>query len=141
MQTKIQADDTVQWLLDKMVDAVPEMLLAVLLSRDGLAIACSRDVKRDDAEQLAAMASGLHGLAMGVQRRFNGGRVQQTVVQSERRYVLVAEAGDGARVAVLASESVDAGMMAYQAHTLVQKVGDHLGAASRADTPHDGENA
>lgn len=141
MQTQIQADETVQWLLDQMVDGVPEMLHAVLLSGDGLAIAHSRDVQQDDAEQLAAMASGLHSLAVGVQQRFNGGQVRQTVIQSEKRYVLVAEAGAGARVAVLASNTVDAGMMAYQAHTLVQKVGDYLGAAPRSDRQHDGENA
>lgn len=141
MQTRIQADETVQWLLDQMVDEVPEMLHAVLLSGDGLAIARSSGVERDDAEQLAAMASGLHSLATGVQQHFNGGQVQQTVVQSERRYVLIAEAGTGARVAVLASNTVDAGMMAYQAHTLVQKVGDYLSAAPRTATPHDGENA
>lgn len=140
MQTKIQADETIQWLLDQMVDAVPEMLYAVLLSGDGLAIAHSRGATQEDAEQLAAMATGLHSLAVGVQRRFDGGQVQQTVVQSERRYVFVAEAGNLARVAVLATSKVDAGMMAFQAHTVVQKVGDHLSAAPRTITPHD-ENA
>lgn len=135
MQTQIQADRTVQWLLDQMVDEVPEMLHAVLLSGDGLAIARSSGVERADAEQLAAVASGLHSLAVGVQQHFDGGQVQQTVVQSDRRYLLVAEAGTGARLVVLALNTVDVGMMAYQAHTLVQKVGDHLTAAPRTPVP------
>lgn len=140
MQTQIHADETVQWLLDRMVDEVPEMLHAVLLSGDGLAIARSSGMERADAEQLAAVASGMHSLAVGVQQHFDGGQVQQTIVQSERRYLLVAQAGSGARLVVLALNTVDAGMMAYQAHTLVQKVGDYLTAAPRTATHH-GENA
>ena len=45
------------WLLDDLVMRVPDVNKAVILSRDGLAIAASSALTREDAEHLAAVAS------------------------------------------------------------------------------------
>ena len=51
------------WLLDDLVMRVPDVNKAVILSRDGLAIAASSALTREDAEHLAAVASGFQSLA------------------------------------------------------------------------------
>ncbi|WP_205632257.1 roadblock/LC7 domain-containing protein, partial [Streptomyces ossamyceticus] len=46
------------WLLDDLVLRVHEVRHAVVLSNDGLAVGASTDLAREDAEHLAAVASG-----------------------------------------------------------------------------------
>ena len=53
------------WLLDDLVVRVPDVDKAVILSRDGLAIAASSALTREDAEHLSAVASGFQSLARG----------------------------------------------------------------------------
>lgn len=53
------------WLLDDLVMRVTEVRHAVVLSNDGLAVGASTDLRREDAEHLAAVASGFHSLAKG----------------------------------------------------------------------------
>ena len=61
------------WLLDDLADRVEDFRKAVILSRDGLVIAATRDLDREDAEHLAALASGLQSLARGAGERFGVG--------------------------------------------------------------------
>lgn len=53
----------VDWLLDDLVLRVGEVRHAVVLSNDGLAVGASNGLSREDAEHLAAVASGFHSLA------------------------------------------------------------------------------
>ena len=57
------------WLLDDLVTRVREVRHAVVLSNDGLAVGASTGLAREDAEHLAAVASGFHSLAKGADRR------------------------------------------------------------------------
>ena len=45
------------WLLDDLAARVDQFRQAVILSRDGLVIAASRDLSREDAEHMAALAA------------------------------------------------------------------------------------
>src|SRR5215472_9781117 len=53
------------WLLDDLASRVGDFRRAVLLSRDGLLIASSGDLTREDAEHLSAVAAALQSLASG----------------------------------------------------------------------------
>ncbi|GAA2747652.1 MULTISPECIES: roadblock/LC7 domain-containing protein [Kitasatospora] len=121
------------WLLDELVSRVPETRHAIVLSEDGLLVGMSRQLDRADAEHLSAVASGLQSLARGVGHRFDGGTVRQTVVEMDRLFLFVTTAGQGARLAVLTTEEVDAGLMAYEINMLVKQVGQYLTAAPRSD--------
>jgi len=66
------------WLLNDLVSRVPDVDRAVILFRDGLAIASSSALTREDAEHLAAVASGFQSLARGAGRHFGGGYVRQS---------------------------------------------------------------
>lgn len=121
------------WLLDDMVGTVPAVRHAVLLSNDGLAIAASGGLAREDGEHLAAIASGFHSLAKGAGRHFAVGRARQTMVEFEDGYLFVVAAGGGTCLAVFSGAEGDIGLIAYEMARLVHQVGEHLSAAPRVD--------
>jgi predicted regulator of Ras-like GTPase activity (Roadblock/LC7/MglB family) len=123
------------WLIDDMVARTEEAEHGVVLSKDGLLMASSRGLSRDDAEHLSAVASGIQSLAKGVGERFKGGAVRQTVVEMRSAYLIVTVAGEGACLAVLCSENADIGLVAYEMAMLVARVGQHLTSAARVPHP------
>jgi predicted regulator of Ras-like GTPase activity (Roadblock/LC7/MglB family) len=114
------------WLLDDLVLRVGEVRHAVVLSNDGLAVGASTALAREDAEHLAAVASGFHSLAKGAGRHFGAGGVRQTMVEMDDAFLFVAAAGDGSCLAVLSSVTADIGLVAYEMARLVKRVGEHL---------------
>jgi predicted regulator of Ras-like GTPase activity (Roadblock/LC7/MglB family) len=127
------------WLLDDLVERVDEVKQAVVLSADGLLIAASRDLSREDAEHLAAVASGFQSLARGAGRQFKGGSVRQTIVEMDTLFLFVTAAGQRANLAVLGTEDADVGLVAYEMAMLVTRVGQFLTTPSRSIvSPHDG---
>ena len=128
------------WLLDEMVNQVPAVKHAVVLSTDGLAIASSAQLRREDSEHLAAVASGFHSLAKGAGRHFDAGAVRQTLVEFDGGFLFVVAAGGGSCLAVFSSAESDIGLIAFEMARLVRQVGEHLYAAPRAagaEQPHD----
>jgi predicted regulator of Ras-like GTPase activity (Roadblock/LC7/MglB family) len=126
------------WLLDDLVDRVPSAKQAVVLSVDGLLMAGSRDLVREDAEHMSAIAAGFQSLARGAGRHFNGGAVRQTIVEMESAFLFVTAAGQGACLAVLADSASDIGLIAYEMAMLVKRVGQTLSSPSRpAAAPSD----
>lgn len=119
------------WLLDDVVNRVVGAQNAIVLSADGLLIGKSAGMSKDDSDQLSAIASSLQSLAKGVSRQFSRGAVLQNMIEMERGFLFVSAAGQGACLAVLAGESVDIEMIAYEMNRLVKRVGDYLAAAPR----------
>jgi predicted regulator of Ras-like GTPase activity (Roadblock/LC7/MglB family) len=119
------------WLLDDLVDRIAEAKQAVVLSADGLLIAASRGLSREDAEHLSAVAAGFQSLARGAGRHFGGGRVRQTIIEMETAFLFVTAGGQGACLAVLAAHDADIGLIAYEMAMLVTRVGQYLSASSR----------
>ena len=70
-----QTDATGQlsWLLDNLVEQVEHIEQALILSRDGLVVAASRGLSREDSEHLSALAAGVQSLARGTGEHFRGG--------------------------------------------------------------------
>ena len=114
-------------LLDALVRHVDGVPHAIVLSSDGLLVAASGGLARDDAEHLAAVASGLNGLARGAGRHLGDGRVLRTVIELDTGFLFVTAAGSGACLAVLAGTHIDVGLVAYETERLVVQV-------ERADT-------
>ena len=120
------------WLLDDLVRRVGPISRAVILSADGLALGASSTLERDDAEHLAALSAGFQSLARGAGRYFGGGQVRQTIIEMESGFLLVAAAGRGTCLAVLAEQSADLGLVAYEMAILVRRSEEHLGVIPRA---------
>ncbi len=125
------AGKDINWLLDELLDRAVGSRHAIVLSADGLLIGRSRDLVKEDAEHLSAVASAFQSLARGTGRHFGGGQVLQTVVEMENAYLFVTGAGRGACLAVLAEESADVGLIAYEMNVLVEQVGRYMDAAPR----------
>lgn len=122
------------WLLDDLVKRVAGAQRAVVLSSDGLLIGRSRELTREDAEHLSAVASGFQSLARGTGKHFGGGNVRQTVVEMDNAFLVVTAAGQGACLALLTGAEADMGMVAYEMNLLVKKVGSFLIATPRNNT-------
>jgi predicted regulator of Ras-like GTPase activity (Roadblock/LC7/MglB family) len=120
------------WLLDDLTERVDHIRQAVILSRDGLAIASSREMSREGAEHLSALAAGVQSLARGAGEQFGAGDVRQTIIELERGFLFVTSAGYGTSLAVLCSADADAGLIAYEMALLVERAGPHLNARPRS---------
>ncbi|MFE7749557.1 roadblock/LC7 domain-containing protein [Streptomyces sp. NPDC057428] len=123
------------WLLDDLVARIAEIRHAVVLSSDGLAVGASQALSREDAEHLAAVASGFHSLAKGAGRHFRAGGVRQTMVEMDEGFLFVVAAGDGSCLTVLGTAFADIGLVAYEMARLVKRVGEHLASPARPVGP------
>ncbi|HEX2314802.1 MAG TPA: roadblock/LC7 domain-containing protein [Thermomonospora sp.] len=123
------------WLLDELVDRVGEIEQAVLLSRDGLLMGASRGMGREDAEHLAAIASGFHSLANGARDHFGREEVRQTIVELNDALFFVCAAGSGSCLAVLAAAGGNTGLVGYEMAMLVKRLRRQLAIAPRAGSP------
>jgi predicted regulator of Ras-like GTPase activity (Roadblock/LC7/MglB family) len=120
------------WLVDDLISRVGPARAAVVLSADGLLIASSAGLSRDDAEHLSAVAAGFQSLARGAGKRFGGGSVRQTIVEMDSAFLFVTAAGSGACLAVLATENADVGLVAYEMAMIVTRVGQYLSTPVRS---------
>ena len=125
----------VNWLLDELTTRTPAIRHAVILSTDGLAMAASRNLSREDREHLAAVSSGFNSLAKGATRQFGAGSVRQSMVEFDDGFLFVVAAGSGACLAVFAEAESDIGLVAYEMARLVKQVGEHLFVPARDGQP------
>jgi predicted regulator of Ras-like GTPase activity (Roadblock/LC7/MglB family) len=137
MSYPIPSANGLNWLLDDLVERVPSAQEAIVLSADGLLMAASRGLGREDAEHFAAMAAGFQSLAKGASRHFAAGPVRQTVIEMESAYLFVTAAGQGACLALLSGADSDLGLIAYEMAMLVTRVGSSLTVPTRAAVPAD----
>ncbi|MCX4657922.1 roadblock/LC7 domain-containing protein [Streptomyces sp. SID4919] len=119
------------WLLDDLTERVEYVRHALVLSNDGLVTGASSALAREDAEHLAAVASGLHSLAKGSGRHFGAGQVRQTMIEFDDAVMFVTAAGEGSCLCVLSTAEADIGQVAYEMTLLVNRVGEHLGVDAR----------
>ncbi|OAH13372.1 roadblock/LC7 domain-containing protein [Streptomyces jeddahensis] len=122
------------WLLQNLLATVPGTRHALLLSSDGLKKAAV-GLTDDDADSLAAIASGLSSLGKGVAGRFGGGgQVRQVVVEVDTALLFVSSAGSGAVLAVLAGPETLPDVLGYEMGMLVKKARPHLATPARRAT-------
>jgi predicted regulator of Ras-like GTPase activity (Roadblock/LC7/MglB family) len=131
-QTQHNPPGQLDWLLDDLVMRVAPITKAVILSQDGMALAASRSLDRDDAEHLAALAAGFQSLAKGTGRHFGGGAVRQTMIEMESAFLFVSAAGSGTCLAVLTDHAADLGQVAYEMAIMIRRAGEHIEVNMRA---------
>jgi uncharacterized protein len=119
------------WLLDNLVSGVANVRQALVLSRDGLVVAKSQNMSREQGDHLSALAAGVQSLARGAGQQVGGGEVRQTIIEMDSAFMFVMAAGQGTCLAVLASADANLGVMAYEMAMLVRRMGMHLAAAPR----------
>jgi predicted regulator of Ras-like GTPase activity (Roadblock/LC7/MglB family) len=129
------------WLLEQFLGQTPGARHALLLSGDGLPMCRSSSLDRTSGEHLAAVASGLQGLARVAYERFGDGEggVRTIMIDHNGGILLIVAAGQGAHLAVLAEEHADTGIVGHQMVALVDRMGEHLTAPPRE--PETGQRA
>lgn len=119
------------WLLEDL--QLPGIRFSVLLSEDGLRIAHSEGIDRDDAERFAAAASGLRSLGKAL-GEFCGDAdnfVRQNMTEYDQGMILITAAGEGALLGVSTTPAIDVGLIAHRMNELAGRVGKELGSQPR----------
>ena len=83
MSTAQHRVQDLDWLVTDFAERIRHVAHVVVVSADGFALAFSATLPRGHADQLAAVTSGLAGLADGAARTFDAGEVIQTAVEME----------------------------------------------------------
>ncbi len=125
--------ENLNWLLERLVGTVPGIKQAVVVSSDGLALAKSEGVDRETAERLAAVSSGMIGLAYGSAGRFGAGPVSNVIVEMQNGWLFVTGIRDGSLICCLTEKDIDMGAIAFEMSIFVQRVGDSLTADIRQE--------
>jgi len=126
------AGEQLGWLLDNLVSRVANVRQALVLSTDGLVVAMSQTMSREQGDQLSALAAGVYSLARGTGQQVGGGEVRQAIIEMETAFLFVMAAGRGTCLAVLASADANLGVMAYEMAMLTRRMGVHLTAEPRS---------
>ena len=132
----IQQRANMDWMLKELADGVPQIQQIVVLSADGLRIA-RHGGDPDVADRLAAACAGLQSLAAAVATEIphGDGRMRLVVIEISGGFFYLMAAGAGAYLAVLADETVDAGLVGRTMRDMVVRIGAHLTSPPR----HDGQ--
>lgn len=130
-QHPVDGSNRLGWMLADL--DIPGVRFAVLLSEDGLRIAHSGTITRDNAERFAAAASGLRSLGKAL-GEFCGGpqdQVRQNVTEYDGGMIFITAAGEGAVIGVSTTVEVDVALVAHRLNELAARVGHELGAIPR----------
>ncbi|MFH0243977.1 roadblock/LC7 domain-containing protein [Streptomyces sp. HK10] len=121
------------WMLED-IRKVPGARHALLLSADGLRRGATENLHPDLADTAAAAMSALQSISRST-NEFAGPADpplwRQTVVEFDHGWVFLIKAGDGAFLAVSASESVDMGDITFRMQQLVQRLGREMTSPPR----------
>ncbi|MFB9837600.1 roadblock/LC7 domain-containing protein [Actinoallomurus acaciae] len=126
-------DRDLDWLLENLLERTPETRHALVLSKDGLKLCHTYGLSVDQADQLAAIASGIQSLAYGASAEFGDGSggLRQSMTEFHGGLLFIVEAGEGAHLAVVATDDADVGLIGHNMHELVEQLGEYLVAAPR----------
>jgi len=114
------------WLIDDFVKSTAGVTDAIAVSSDGLLIASSKSLAREDAEQVAAIVTGMVSLSEGAARSFGFNGLQQVIVSMHGGYMFVSSISLGSALGVVATSGCDIGLIGYQTSLLVEKTGELL---------------
>jgi predicted regulator of Ras-like GTPase activity (Roadblock/LC7/MglB family) len=131
------ARNDLDWLLEGLLRKTPAARHALVLSGDGLRLCHTSGLPVDQADQLAAIASGIQSLSYGASVEFGDGTggIRQAMAEFYGGILFIVEAGAGAHLALLAGEEADPGLVGHNMNELVEQIGEHLSAPPRGSGP------
>lgn len=125
------------WLLTDFADRLPDVTQAVAISTDGLAIAHNDGLGQDDADRLAAIASGVVNLLSGAAEVLGTQPVEHSLTAMAGGYLFSMAVSNGASLLVVTTREADIGEVSYAMTELINQVGDALSPEHR-DAPATG---
>jgi predicted regulator of Ras-like GTPase activity (Roadblock/LC7/MglB family) len=140
-KTDVATDNKVSWMLSDL--ELPGVRYSVLLSDDGLRIAHSKGIDKDDAERFAAAASGLRSLGKAL-AEFCGGRenngVRQNMTEYDEGMIFITAAGPGALLGISTTPDADVALVAHRLNELAGRVGHELSSKPRSSAEGGGRS-
>ncbi|MYS82374.1 roadblock/LC7 domain-containing protein [Embleya scabrispora] len=131
--TQRQPERDLDWLLENLIERTPGTRHSLVLSKDGLKLCRTAELTVDQADQLAAIASGIQSLSHGASIEFGDGSggVRQSMTEFHGGILFIVEAGEGAHLAVIADDDADAGVVGHNMNELVEQIGEYLSTPAR----------
>lgn len=126
MSTLSDSAQSFNWLIDNFVDTTSGVTDSIAVSSDGLLIAASRSLQRDDAEHVSAIVTGLVSLSEGASRSFGFDGLHQVIVSMRGGFLFVSSISQGSALGVVATAGCDIGSIGYQTGLLVERAGEIL---------------
>lgn len=125
------------WLLENLLERTPGSVHALVLSRDGLKLCHTRGLTVDQADQLAAIAVGFQSLAYSASMEFGDGTggVVQSMTEFHGGLLFIVDAGEGAHLALVATDAADPGVVGHNMNEVVEQIGEYLTAPARSPQP------
>lgn len=114
------------WLIDSFVETASGVTDAVAVSSDGLLMAMSKSLGREDAEHVSAIVTGFVSLGQSTSTCFDFAGLNQVIVAMKRGYLFVSSISDGSALGVVATSDCDIGVVGYQTTLLVERAGSVL---------------
>ncbi|MET7936581.1 roadblock/LC7 domain-containing protein [Streptomyces sp. NPDC005322] len=128
-------NNDLSWMLDSALE-VPGARHAILVSADGLLMARSQEVNKDEADTVAAAMSGIQSLSRTMAGFCGGPHMtwRQTLVEFDGGWVFLISAGEGAYLAVSSAPDVDMADITFRMQQLVGQLGKVLTTPPRENT-------
>ncbi|HIV58052.1 MAG TPA: roadblock/LC7 domain-containing protein [Candidatus Stackebrandtia faecavium] len=123
--------DNMNYLLNDFVDRVPDVTHVLTVSSDGLLIACNDDLPQEDADRLAAIASGLVSLLAGAAKALQADPVISCMAEMYGGYMFSMTISGGASLLALASYDCDIGQVGHELADLINKIGPSISPTLR----------
>ena len=114
------------YLLNDFIDRVPDVTHVLTVSADGLLIACNDELPQEDADRLAAIASGLVSLLAGAARALQADPVISCMAELYGGYMFSMSIPGGASLLALASYDCDIGQVGHELADLINKIGPSI---------------
>jgi predicted regulator of Ras-like GTPase activity (Roadblock/LC7/MglB family) len=131
--TALPADgnNKLTWMLSSL--DIEGVRYSVLISGDGLRLAHSDSITRDEADAFAAAVSGVQSLgkALAVLCGDEDNRLRQNLIEYDQALVLVTAAGQNAMLGVCAAPTADAGLIVHRMNDLASRLGNELTSGTR----------
>lgn len=126
--------EKLNWLLANFVRDTDGVRDTVAVSSDGLLVAASAGLNRTDADQLAAIVSGLTSLGRGASQRYGFEGLKLVMLEMRRGFLLVSQLNGGSCLGVMADSSCDLGLIGYEIAVLADRFGALLTPALIAES-------
>lgn len=114
---------TANWLLSTFVRNTDGVADAVAVSSEGLLMAMSEGLHTSGAQQMAAIVSGVTGLARSTSRRYGLEGLKLVMIEMHRGFLLVSAISDGSCLGVITTSLCDIGLVGHEMSTLCHRFG------------------
>jgi predicted regulator of Ras-like GTPase activity (Roadblock/LC7/MglB family) len=114
------------WLISRFNQETADVGAVIAVSSDGLLIGMSSDLKRANADRLAAITSAVLSLAHGVSESYPLGRPDKVVIEMTEGFMLVCTISAGCALGVLATSRASLGTVAYETAVFANRASEVL---------------